>query len=87
MDEKKRKKIGECYECVHRRTIPGDCHSMCVMPDAHMTGNEHGIRKGWFMYPINFDPTWKTKLCDNFESKSDAISVAVSGAVSESKSR
>jgi len=32
-----------------------------------MTGNEHGIRSGWFMYPALFDPIWMTKECDNFE--------------------
>lgn len=23
-----------CYLCVHRRNIPGDCHSSCAHPDA-----------------------------------------------------
>lgn len=59
-----------CYECKHRGTVPGDCHSTCRKPDLNMTGHEHGIKNGWFFYPINFDPVWRTKECDNFEPKS-----------------
>lgn len=32
-----------------------------------MTGNRHGIRNGWFFYPMVFDPGWKTKLCSNYK--------------------
>jgi len=56
-----------CYECVHRRSIAGDCHTQCAKPDPEMTGSEHGIKNGWFMYPFNFDPIWKTKVCSTFE--------------------
>jgi hypothetical protein len=52
---------------VHRRNVPGDCHIACALPDPHMTGNAHGIERGWFFYPLLFDPTWKTKLCANWE--------------------
>lgn len=57
----------ECYLCKYRRKIPGDAHLLCVNPDPEMDGTEHGIRNGWFMYPINFDPNWKTKQCSNFK--------------------
>lgn len=23
-----------------------------------IVGNAHGIRSGWFMWPVNFDPVW-----------------------------
>jgi len=65
----KRTTMNECYTCIHRRTIPGDCHTRCSNPDPRMTGHKHGIKSGWFMYPFNFDPTWKTKDCSNYESK------------------
>lgn len=58
-----------CYECKNRQTIPGDCHTQCAKPDPDMTGNEIGKKRGWFYYPFNFDPIWKTKECSNFESK------------------
>ena len=59
----------DCYKCEFRRAIPGDCHSQCTNPDPEMTGNTHGISNGWFFYPFNFDPIWKTKECDNFKEK------------------
>ncbi len=83
MDEERKKMIGECYSCLNRRDIRGDCHSKCAKPDAEMTGSEHGRRNGWFMYPYNFDPVWKTKICNNYESK-NAVSEPVS-SVGESK--
>lgn len=42
-------------------------------------GNPHGIRNGWFMHPINFDPVW-VEECTGFEPKQ---STAVSGAISQ----
>lgn len=59
----------ECHSCIHKRLVPGDAHISCSNPDPNMTGNPHGIRKGWFVYPFIYDPVWKTKLCDNYESK------------------
>lgn len=56
-----------CYECKNRRNIPGDMHSSCAKPDPDMTGDGWGIRNGWFLYPFNFDPIWRTKECCNFE--------------------
>lgn len=63
----KRDKYNECYSCKHRRAILDDAHSFCANPDPEMTGNTHGIKNGWFMYPLNFDPVWKTKMCSNYE--------------------
>ena len=31
-------------------------------------GSEHGIKKGWFNHPLNFDPVWLEE-CDGFEIK------------------
>ena len=71
--------MNECWDCVNKREVPGNAHIRCVKPDAEMSGNEHGIKNGWFMYPLLFDPTWKEKLCNNYESKtvvSESVSVA-----------
>ncbi|MCK5601997.1 hypothetical protein KAR91_09015 [Candidatus Pacearchaeota archaeon] len=77
--------MDECYQCVNKRPVPGNCHIDCANPDPEMTGDPHGMKNGWFIYPFCFDPVWKTKDCVNFESK--AVSDAVSGAVSESKAQ
>jgi hypothetical protein len=39
-------------------------------PDPAMTGDAHGIRNGWFIYPMLFDPVWRTKECSNWEKRS-----------------
>lgn len=82
-----------CYECVYRGSIPGDCHSRCNHPEVKsdgnyidaligfisgenieaikklkIKGNLHGIKSGWFMWPVNFDPTW-LENCEGFKKK------------------
>lgn len=32
----------------------------------NIEANYHGIRKGWFAWPFNFDPVW-LENCDGFE--------------------
>lgn len=59
----------ECYDCLHKREVHGNAHISCAKPDPEMTGDEHGIKNGWFCYPILFDPTWKTRACNNFAEK------------------
>jgi hypothetical protein len=64
-----------CYECIHRRKVPGDAHSQCCHPhtaNLKVVGNPVGIQNGWFMWPFNFDPTW-LRECNGFESVNSAI--------------
>lgn len=35
-------------------------------PVLNIKGNPHGISKGWFNFPFNFDPVW-LENCDGFE--------------------
>lgn len=56
----------ECGVCKNKRNIPGDAHIACANPDLSIKANPHGIRNGWFLYPLNFDPVWKRSLCSNF---------------------
>ena len=69
--------MNNCYQCKNSREVPGKSHIKCIKPYADMTGNQHGIKKGWFMYPILFDPVWATTKCPNFETiaVSDPVSV------------
>ena len=71
----------DCHQCQHVKSIPGDCHIACNHPEVQLAGgslamflhpralnikgNPHGIRNGWFFWPINFDPTW-LENCDGF---------------------
>jgi len=34
----------------------------------HVRGNTHGVRSGWFMWPLNFDPTW-LEICTGYMPK------------------
>jgi len=67
--EKKLTLMNECYSCKHKKVVHKTVLIACANPDKKMTGNLHGIRKGWFCYPGRFDPVWKTKKCSNFEMK------------------
>lgn len=85
MTDNSKKMVEECWSCKHKRPVAGNAHIQCVKPDELMTGERHGIKSGWFIYPSLFDPIWKTKLCDNYEAEnSDAISDADNGVVSGS---
>lgn len=38
------------------------------MQKLNIRANLHGIEKGWFMWPTNFDPVW-LENCDGFKEK------------------
>lgn len=59
-----------CFECVHRRSNPGTAHIRCNNSAAKVEGNPIGVRRGWFAYPLNFDPTWLVS-CDGFSDKKE----------------
>jgi hypothetical protein len=58
----------DCYKCAHRREIPGNAHSRCNNHTAIVEGDERGIKGGWFIWPLNFDPVW-LKSCNGFSDK------------------
>lgn len=58
-----------CYECTHKRNVPGDAHIACAKPDPELRGNIRAIQKGWWYYPMLFDPIWALNKCKNFEEK------------------
>ena len=37
----------------------------------NVKGNPHGVKKGWFNWPFNFDPRW-LESCDGFTAKGAA---------------
>lgn len=59
----------DCGACGHKRSVPGNAHIQCARPDADMRGSPHGVRNGWFFYPLLFDPIWRTRECANFEAR------------------
>lgn len=84
-----------CYDCIHRRDVPGSAHSRCTHSDIPtlkpleeamailgvpppsgrgaamklgVRGHKDGIRMGWFLWPVNFDPVW-LEQCNGFTAK------------------
>ena len=55
----------KCYSCVHRRSVPGSAHSMCIKPNALTQFDQHGVDSGWAMWPFDFDPAW-LDYCDSY---------------------
>ena len=69
-----------CYECGYKGDTPGSAHIRCKhnwqksglsVPK----GNPHGIRRGWWMFPVSFDPVWMLEPCPAFaaEGQKDMI--------------
>ncbi len=64
-----------CYKCVFRGTLAGDCHSRCTHPQARsleIVGNDHGKKNGWFNWPYNFDPIWLQK-CNGYTPRNEEV--------------
>ena len=61
-----------CYKCIHRRDLDYSAHSRCVQINSEVEGHEHGIVKGWFVWPYNFDPVWVLK-CNAFEERIENV--------------
>jgi len=36
--------------------------------ELNIQANSHGVKMGWFMWPVNFDPVW-LENCDGFKEK------------------
>ena len=62
MSEKK----PNCRTCVHRLSVPGSAHSRCnVGPTAKVVGNLMGVKRGWFRWPMDYDPVCLQE-CDSW---------------------
>lgn len=42
-----------------------------IMKRLNLRANLHGIEKGWFLWPINFDPVW-LENCDGYQKKEES---------------
>jgi hypothetical protein len=70
----------QCSKCGYRQEIPGDTHISCLFDWGKIgrlkglrwpAGNPHGIAKGWYNFPFNYDPMWMTEECHGFSEKAD----------------
>ena len=67
-------------KCAYKRNIPGDTHVKCIFqwlgtsPEEFPSpkcSSDHALRQGWFMHPLNFDPTWGPDECSAFSETED----------------
>lgn len=57
-----------CSTCAYKTSIPGDSHIGCSFAWEKSENNppkadSHGIKMGWYTFPINFDPAWQQEEC------------------------
>lgn len=38
----------------------------------NVEANSHGVRRGWFNWPLNYDPVWLTR-CDGYTPKEEKV--------------
>ena len=65
-----------CHNCAYKANIPGDAHIECKFnwkkfEHKPPKANDHGIKMGWYLFPINFDPTWQQEECKAFSIEKD----------------
>jgi hypothetical protein len=65
--ECKHPRINECDRILTGFALMAGQKSQ-AMKRLNISGNETGIRGGWFYWPLNFDPIW-LETCDGFEKK------------------
>ncbi len=61
-------KKNTCFNCAYRTDIPGDAHIGCSFAwekseNKPPKANEAGVKNGWYMFPLNFDPVWQEEPC------------------------
>jgi len=79
--------MSDCYKCKWRRSIPGDAHSECTPGYVDVTTvailaiaklipvpyeDPHGVKNGWSMWPMNFDPVW-IRNCPYYKAKEQNV--------------
>ena len=43
-----------------------------IAKELNIQGVEHGVRSGWFLWPVNFDPVW-LENCDGHKLKESNV--------------
>ena len=58
-----------CQNCYFKRDLSGDAHVACANKTCNVHNvNQHGVKNGWFAFPLNFDPIWADS-CNGFAPK------------------
>ncbi|PIT96492.1 hypothetical protein COT94_00080 [Candidatus Falkowbacteria bacterium CG10_big_fil_rev_8_21_14_0_10_37_14] len=65
-----------CYGCAYKQNVPGDAHIACSFNFKKAEkplpqGDPHGIKNGWYSFPVNYDPNWMMTECQAYAEESD----------------
>lgn len=67
---------GDAHSCCNHPKIESQIqaaiHFILGYNDLGVTGNPHGIKNQWFIWPISFDPVW-LESCDGYEHKTNSV--------------
>ena len=56
----------KCETCLYKKGIPGNTHIECTGQKVNIFGvSDHGVKQGWFVFPIIYDPVWAEE-CDGY---------------------
>ena len=74
-------KCGICRQCAYKSNIVGNTHISSNLDWGKSkyqapTGNPHAIRNGWYIFPVNFDPTWQEEPCKEFSTDIDESKIS-----------
>jgi len=78
----------QCWSCAYRGENPGSAHIRCEFDwrksaNKPPTGHPHGIKNGWYIFPVNYDPTWMLDRCEEWTTERDPSKIAVRDPLSE----
>lgn len=64
---------GDAHSCCHYPGNKTGMFDLFIQPannaeKLNIKAHPHGVRNGWFMWPVNFDPVWLLN-CDGFQEK------------------
>ena len=69
----------QCDTCAYKKRNPGTAHIRCLFDWSGKTvpaGSVHGIVKGWYMFPLNYDPVWMAEECSAWAEEQDPAMLA-----------
>jgi len=72
----------KCYKCGYKGSISGNAHIQCNF-DWDKSGNStpkgslYGIQRGWYFFPLNYDPIWMEDECQFFSTEIDLTKIKI----------
>jgi hypothetical protein len=67
----------KCHQCAYKSNVPGNTHIQCRYNWSKSEynppkANPHGVKNGWYTFPLEFDPIWQKEDCKAFNSEVDS---------------